>query len=205
MTDSLDDGDDEVVRILKDVLEQEDLPPTERETVVDALAWHNNEQTSVPMSLPRWPRLLRIVGDDIALRLDDGIRYYYLIFDETREKTAIIDPVEHDKKMRPIESTSGGISSIFEDAGRDIVLASEIEEKVVESLTVAHNEEYGIRVLYGDFQNGVELIEDDGEVYFTPIARHSLPEPMLPEDIKSYIKSHDELINRIEEIEERLG
>lgn len=191
MTSSLDDAD-EVVRLLKSELDQEDLRVPERWKLNEVLEWHSGESNQ---SLG-WGSLLyalRAVGDEITLKLDDGMKHYFLQFDKMKGQLTFVELSEDEEIMRPLESLSDDFASIFEESTRKLIPSSEIKQKVNDTLTIVYHEEYGTRIIFGDYPNGVVYSIEDEQVSFEVQEQINLPEPMSQSEILSFLESNYDL------------
>lgn len=176
---------DRCERLLRTTLhDSPDLTLLEKERLRNVIAWHTGRRNE-QISLVTWLSIIRLVGEDIATRLDIEGKHQFLRFDTDRSRTVLINP--EDGVYVPIEETS--ISSTYPEADVSLVHADTIGKQRFGTLTAVTNAKHGTRLVYGDYIDGVNWITDNGDqVWFDKRISFSLPEPMTSDELDQWIE-----------------
>lgn len=159
----------------------------EKKHVRQAFEWHQGKHTNEP-SLVECMTVLRVVGENFLIRLDDGSEYQYLRFDSIRNRVVLIDPRE--KAQVPLEETQ--IGEFFTECVVSFVEPDEMVEKLFSTITVVENPKQGEKIVLGEYTNPVTLYdEENGTVVYEPESTLELPEPMSPQDVDKWITNQD--------------
>lgn len=185
MKDSDDEPVDDCTRILQEKLEDSEISETNKDKIERAIA-HHNGTIKRPLSLPECLSIARLAGDSVAVRLDDGLMYRYIQFDDQRSRVVLVEPSKDETEV-PVEETN--ISDVFDNSTVDLVTLDEIETKRHDVLTVVTHDEYGSRIVFGDFPDGVECKTSNGFEMFEMKTQFPLPESMTPSEIKTWLNN----------------
>lgn len=164
-----------------------DLSYHEKKHVRQAFYWHQGKHTELP-NLVECMTVLRVVGENFLIRLDDGLGYRYLRFDPIRNRVVLIDPVE--KARVPLEETQ--IGEFFSECVVSFVQPNEMVKKSFSVITIVENPEHGKKIIPGEYTETLTLYEETGgEVVYEPEKTLELPESMSPEEVDEWLTNQD--------------
>lgn len=159
----------------------------ERKHLRQALKWYQGNKIESP-SLVECMTVLRVVGEGLLIRLDDGVEYKYLRFDGVRNRVVLINPAEG--LQVPLEETN--ISELFDECLISFVRPDEMVEKKFRNVTVVSNNEYGDRIVLGEYTDVlIQYAPDGAEITYEPDKVIELPQLMTPEKVDQWLHSQD--------------
>lgn len=167
------------------LVDSKNLSYHEKKHLRQAFNWHQGER-SKPPSLVECMTVLRVVGERFLIRLDDGLSFKYLRFDAVRNRVVLIDPGEEARV--PLEETE--IGEFFNDCIVSFVEPDGMVEKSFSKITVVENNEYGERIVIGEYTNTLTQYEASGdEVVYHPKQTIDLPESMTSDEVDQWLNN----------------
>ena len=174
-------------RALVEALERNSLPPHHKQRIQDVLEWYQGNATE-PISLLDCLVVVRLTTDNFHIRLDSGVAYRYLTFDDSRGRVTVVDPTN----MRSVPIEESHVTDFFESAHVSFVVSEQLEKKAFDVVTVITHPDEGARVIPGRYTDTVTLQNEDGdEVIYEAQTVFELPEQLSPDEIYEWLQSTD--------------
>lgn len=186
----LDDKGDatECQKILRSVaVEENNLSFTEQKAVEKAVNWVGGDRNDC-LSLIEWMIVCRVVGTDIAIRLETEEKYYYLMFDVERSRNVIVDPEEKDRKV-PVEEIE--IEDKFNKKQVEVVKSSQVIKKKYEAVTAIAHEEHETKLVLGRYSGAVTVTTNGETKEYESKTTFSLPEPMGVHEAINWVQTEE--------------
>lgn len=178
------DSTSAVISSLKDTLD-DDLPPHQRDSISDAIAFTHDEKDNLTLST--WLTTLRLLKDELSLRIDTGGAYFYFYFDTARNRPVLYDSVTD--KHNPIEKID--IQSLFTHSTLTLVPHGDHTEKQYNKVTIILNDKKETQAVLGGTAESGQMITDSTTHEFERKLTIDLPKQMNEQEAIEWLEQSD--------------